>query len=200
MQLRNTDSVQNSFGYTTLNSLLLVMPAGAYAGTLQLIVPWLCYKYTGLRSWAIFGCQMLTTLAALLLWLLPRNQTGALLFACYILPSVGGGYAVLMGLALANTAGYTKRTVASSGIYIGYCLGNFVGPLVFKPQDAPRYEPGFIVTFVTAVLAGLLALVYRYWCVAVNNKRDKSGTLEGFEHAYEDDLTDRKNPQFRYIL
>ncbi|KAJ4322633.1 hypothetical protein N0V94_002286 [Neodidymelliopsis sp. IMI 364377] len=190
----------NSFGFSTLNSLLLVMPAGAYAGTLQLVVPYLCYKYTGLRSWAIFACQLGTTLAALLLWLLPRSATGALLFACYILPSVGGGYAVLMGLALANTAGYTKRTVASSGIYIGYCLGNFVGPLVFKPQDSPRYEPGFIVTFVTAIVAGLLALVYRYWCVVVNKKRDRTGTLEGFEHAYEDDLTDRKNPQFRYIL
>ncbi|KAL6708927.1 hypothetical protein ACN47E_002334 [Coniothyrium glycines] len=190
----------NSFGFTTLNSLLLVMPAGAYAGTLQLIVPWLCYKYTGLRSWSIFVCQMGTTLAALLLWLLPRHQTGALLFACYILPSVGGGYAVLMGLALANTAGYTKRTVASSGIYIGYCLGNFVGPLVFRTQDAPRYQLGFVVTFVTAVVAGLLAIVYRFWCVAVNSKRDKTGIFEGFEHAYEDDSTDRNNPQFRYIL
>lgn len=197
---KHTDLTQNSFGFSTLNSLLLVMPAGAYAGTLQLIVPWLCYKYTGIRSWAIFACQLGTTLAALLLWLLPMRATGGLLFACYILPSVGGGYAVLMGLALANTAGYTKRTVASSGIYIGYCLGNFVGPLIFKPQDAPRYEPGFIITFVTAVVAGLLALVYRYWCIMVNKKRDKTGTLEGFEHAYEDDLTDRKNAQFRYIL
>jgi F0F1-type ATP synthase membrane subunit c/vacuolar-type H+-ATPase subunit K len=105
-----------------------------------------------------------------------------------------------MGQALANTAGCTKRTVASSGIYIGYCLGNFVGPLVFKPQDAPRYEPRFIITFVTAVVAGLLALVYRYWCVAVDSKRGKSGTLEGFGHTYEDDLTDRKNPQSHYIL
>jgi MFS family permease len=129
------------------------------------------------------------TLTALLLWLLPRHQAGALLVACYILPSVGGGYAALMGQALANTAGYTKRTVASSGIYIGYCSGNFVGPLIFKPQDAPRYEPCFIVTFVTAIVADLLALVYRYWRVIVDNKRDKSGTLEGFEHAYEDDRT-----------
>jgi|TARA_R110002003_G_scaffold112_11_gene9632 MFS family permease len=190
----------NSFGFTTLNSLLLVMPAGAYGGTIQLIVPWVCYKWTGLRSWMIFACQMGTTLAALLLWLLPRSQKGALLFACYILPSVGGGYAVLMGLGLANTAGYTKRTVASSGIYIGYCLGNFVGPLLFKPQDAPGYAPGFIATFATAIAAGLLAVVYRFWCVMINNKRDKTGVMEGFEHAYEDDSTDKKNPQFRYIL
>jgi hypothetical protein len=190
----------NSFGFTTLQSLLLTAPAGAYAGTLQLLVPWLCYKYAGLRTWAIFVCQLGTTLAALLLWQLPLRQTGALLFACYILPSVGAGYAVLMGLALANTAGYTKRSVTSSGIYIGYCLGNFIGPLLFKPQDAPRYAPGFIVVSVTAIAAGLLALVYRFWCIAVNKKRDKTGVLEGFEHAYEDDSTDRKNPQFRYIL
>lgn len=189
-----------SFGFSPLNSLLLVMPSGAYAGTIQLLVPYLCYKYTGLRSYAIFICQMGTTLAALLLWLLPRSSRGALLFAVYILPSVGGGYAVLMGLGLANTAGYTKRTVMSSGIYIGYCLGNFVGPLIFRPQDAPGYRLGFIVTSVTAIAAGLLALVYRFWCVAVNNKRDRTGVLEGFEHAYEDDSTDRKNPQFRYIL
>ncbi|KAF2820572.1 MFS general substrate transporter [Ophiobolus disseminans] len=187
----------NSFGFTTLKSLLLTMPAGAFAGTLQLVVPYICYKYTGLRSYMIFACQLGTTLASLLLWQLPRNQKGALLFACYILPSIGGGYAVLMGLGLANTAGYTKRTVASSGIYIGYCLGNFVGPLLFKPKDAPKYAPGFIVVFVTALIAGFLALAYRFWCVAINNKRDKTGVMEGFEHAYEDDSTDKKNPQFR---
>ncbi|KAF2463898.1 MFS general substrate transporter [Lindgomyces ingoldianus] len=190
----------DSFGFSTLNSLLLVMPAGAYAGTLQLVAPYLCYKYSGLRSWLVFACQVGTTVAALLLWLLPKSETGALLFACYILPSVGGGYAALMGLQIANTAGYTKRSIASSGIYIGYCLGNFVGPLVFKPADAPRYIPGFIVVTVTAIVAGLLALVYRFLCVWENRRRDRAGIMEGFEHAYEDDLTDKKNPQFRYTL
>lgn len=29
----------NSFGFTTLNSLLFVIPAGVYAGTLQLVAP-----------------------------------------------------------------------------------------------------------------------------------------------------------------
>lgn len=115
--------VINGFGFSLLNSLLLLMPAGFYAGTMQLIFPYLAYKYSNLRSYLVFIAQMGTTLAALLLWLLPRGATGALLFGCYILPSVGAGYAVLMGLQLANTAGYTKRSLASSGLYIGYCLG-----------------------------------------------------------------------------
>lgn len=113
----------NGFGFSTLNSLLLTMPAGAYGGTVQLLMPYLAYKFKNCRTWIVFGAQMGTTLAALLLWLLPRSAKGALLFAAYILPSVGGGYAVLMGLQIANTSGYTKRSIASSGLYIGYCLG-----------------------------------------------------------------------------
>jgi hypothetical protein len=128
----------------------------------------------------------------LLRWALSSLRCFSGFFAVYILPSVGGGYAVLMGLQIANTAGYTKRSVASSGLYIGYCLGNFVGPLCFKKGDAPRFEPGFIVVVVTSIIAGLLALVYRGLCMWSNSKRDKSGTTEGFDHAYEDDLTDKK--------
>ncbi|KAJ0331533.1 hypothetical protein COL5a_002195 [Colletotrichum fioriniae] len=190
----------NGFGFSTLNSLLLTMPAGAYGGTVQLLMPYLAYKFKNCRTWIVFGAQMGTTLAALLLWLLPRSAKGALLFAAYILPSVGGGYAVLMGLQIANTSGYTKRSIASSGLYIGYCLGNFVGPLVFRKEDAPNYAPGFIVVVITSLAAGVLGLVYRFVCIWYNNKRDKAGIMEGFDHAYEDDLTDMKNPQFRYIL
>lgn len=139
------------------------------------------------------------------------------MFGCYILASFGGAYAVLMGLQIANTAGYTKRSVTSSGIFVGYCLGkeagsdtvatlltallgNFVGPLLFKPQDAPAYGPGFVAVLATAIAAAALAIVYRYVCIWENRRRDKSGTMEGFDNAYDDDLTDMKNPQFRYTL
>ncbi|KAK7217741.1 hypothetical protein V2G26_005744 [Clonostachys chloroleuca] len=151
----------SNFGYSTLNSLLLSMPAGVVIGTI--------------------------------------DEKGGLLFACYILATFGGGYAVLMGLQIANTAGYTKRSVTSSGVFFGYCLGNFVGPMVFKNSDAPGYAPGFIVTVVTSIAASVLAIVYRYVCIWENGRRDKSGVGEGFDHAYEDDLTDMKNPQIRYI-
>lgn len=70
--------------------------------------------------------------------------------------------------------------------------GNLVGPLCFKPDDAPRYPKGFIVVVVTAIAAGMLAMIYRCICLYINRKRDKSGVMEGFEHAYEDDLTDVK--------
>ena len=51
-----------------------------------------------------------------------------LLLAVYILASYGGGYAVLMSMQIANTAGYTKRSVSSSGMFVGYCLGTCSTP------------------------------------------------------------------------
>ncbi|KAJ5813008.1 hypothetical protein N7447_010031 [Penicillium robsamsonii] len=197
-----TPIIINSFGFDTLNSLLLVMPQGFLAGSYQLLGPYLAYRFdgSGVRAWVVFGAQMITTLAALLLIVLPLDATGGMLFACYLLPAVGGGYAVLMGLQIANIAGYTKRSIASSGLYIGYCLGNFTGPLMFKEIDAPRYVPGFIVVVVTSFVAGVTVLIYRFVCVRENRKRDQSGTAEGYANAYQDDLTDKTNPQFRYIL
>jgi hypothetical protein len=70
--------------------------------------------------------------------------------------------------------------------------GNFAAPQVFRAQDAPRYTLGFIVVLVTAIIAGIIILIYRFICAHENRRRDASGTSEAFEHAYEDDLTDNK--------
>jgi hypothetical protein len=80
------------------------------------------------------------------------------------------------------------------------CSGNFLGPLLFKPQDAPVYASGFVSVLATSAAAMVLAIAYRYVCIHDNRKRDETGVMEGFDHAFDDDVTDMKNPQFRYIL
>jgi hypothetical protein len=119
-----TPIIINGFGFTGLNSLLLTMPAGFVSGTIELLAPLAAYKIPRARTYIIAICAMGTVMASLLLWLLPRSAKGGLLFGVYFLPSFGGAYAVTMGLQIANTAGYTKRSVTSSGIFVGYCLGN----------------------------------------------------------------------------
>lgn len=52
---------------------------------------------------------------------------------------------------------------------------------------------------ITAIITSALIIVYRYLCIWENKKRDKMGA-EAFDNAYQDDLTDKKNPQFRYEL
>ena len=93
----------------------------------------------------MFVCQLSTILASLLLWLLPRDAKGGLLYGVFTLASFGGGYAVLMGMQIANTAGYTKRSVSSSGLFVGYCLGMFSCLPRASPCLAPQgpLEPSF---------------------------------------------------------
>lgn len=63
--------------------------------------------------------------------------------------------------------------------------------MVFEEKDTPRYIPGFVVVIVTSAVAALLVIVYRYVCIWDNKKRDKAGTEEGFDNAYQDDFTDK---------
>ena len=111
------------FGFGTLESLLLIMPAGFVAGSIILASTYASYKLPRSRIWIVVVSEMITLLSALLLWQLPRSALGGLLYAVYTLAGFTGGFGVLMGLSIGNAAGYTKRQVSSSGIYIGYCLG-----------------------------------------------------------------------------
>jgi MFS family permease len=206
-----------SLGFTPLESLLLLAPAGFLIGTSALVVSWIAMRTNGLRCYLIIGCQFVSLVAALLLWQIPQTNTGVRLFAVYLLPVYACGYAVQMAMVVGNCAGYTKRSLSSSGVFVGYCLGmprphvhykqqpanmilgNFVGPLVFLAEEAPRYNTGWIVTVVSVCMTAALIMLYRLVCMWENKRRDVNGA-EAFDHANEDDLTDKKNMQFRYML
>ncbi|EON61054.1 hypothetical protein W97_00265 [Coniosporium apollinis CBS 100218] len=193
-----TPIVVQGFGFNALNSLLLTMPAGFVTGCIELGAAYAAYKFKNKRCIIMLCCQVPTVVSSILQWQLPRSNKGGLLFATYILASFGGTYCVLLGVVMANAAGYTKRTLNAAGVFIGYCVGNIIGPLVFNSKDAPAYAPAFIAVLATALATMVLIAVYWYLAVMENKKRDASGIPEGFDHAYEDDLTDKKNPQFRY--
>jgi predicted MFS family arabinose efflux permease len=75
-----TPIIIHDLGFSGLNSLLLVMPAGAIIGTIELGAPYIAYKFKGWRSWlvAITVCGTIT--ASFILWLLPQSHTGPRLF------------------------------------------------------------------------------------------------------------------------
>lgn len=116
----------SGFGFSQFSSLLLVIPLSFLSGLGQLLSTFLAGKVQGSRSYIMAFCQIGPIVGALLSWNLPRSEKGGLLFATYILVGYASTYAVLMGLQLANTAGYTKRSLASAGIFLGYCLGELV--------------------------------------------------------------------------
>lgn len=68
----------------------------------------------------------------------------------------------MMGAVYANTGGYTKKMVVYALSYIGYSVGNIVGPLTFTSDQAPRYTGGVIAMLTCYCIALFLILIYRY--------------------------------------
>lgn len=116
-----TPIIIESFGFGLLNTLLLLIPLGAAGAILILGASYTAYKVKNSRTLVMFFCELLVIMSCLILW--RCESKGARLFAVYMLTAFSAAWAVGMGLSIANSAGYTKRVVASSAVYVGYCLG-----------------------------------------------------------------------------
>lgn len=79
-----------------------------------------------------------------------------------------------------------------------FCLGNILGPLTFRDQDAPQYIPAKITIFVTNAIAIVLSFILLSYYMWENNRRDKItiGTPHR-ENVEFMDLTDLENLEFR---
>lgn len=92
--------------------------------------------------------MMITTTSAsmvgmILIWKLDAgNQAGQLTGL-----TLGAVFAVNIPMSLSlissNVAGFTKRSVINSLVFIAYCLGNIVGPQFFYASEEPNYPVSF---------------------------------------------------------
>lgn len=49
----------------------------------------------------------------------------------YLINFFSSAWVQCIGLGTSNVAGHTKKSVYAAGTFIGYSLGNVVGPLMF---------------------------------------------------------------------
>jgi hypothetical protein len=124
-----------------------------------------------------------------------------------------------------NVAGQTKKSVAVSLNFIAWSVGNAVGkisqpslhpttqtnspplgPQVFRSNNAPRYFIAFSTHMGCYVLLLLVIIFLRFYLTRLNKQRDAAaaaGVREADDkrniHAFED-LTDKENPNFRYVF
>ncbi|PCH05630.1 Major facilitator superfamily domain, general substrate transporter [Penicillium occitanis (nom. inval.)] len=161
----------NGMGFSTFQSLLLNIPIGALA--------FICILGSG--------------------WQLPNSQRAARIAGFYLINFFSSAWVQCIAMGTSNIAGHTKKATMAAGTFIGYSLGNIIGPLTFNAKDAPRYDPGFRATVICFAICFVLAQVFRALMYAQNRRRDtKYGAPTG-EHGL-DDLTDVENKSFRYPL
>ncbi|GAB7329172.1 hypothetical protein MBLNU13_g00993t1 [Cladosporium sp. NU13] len=113
---------------------------------------------------------------------------------------------MVISLISRNIAGQTKKSTCLTMTFVGWAAGNMAAPQIFQAKDAPRYTHGFIAHMVIYGVYIGLVLLTRAILMRRNNQKEKlmresaaSGTDISHDLAFQD-LTDRENPNFRYVF
>ncbi|KAL2847507.1 fungal-specific transcription factor domain-containing protein [Aspergillus pseudoustus] len=177
----------NNLGFSPVNTSLLNMPTGVMSTLSAFVFSWIAAKWDNRRCLVTMVASCVPAIGAIIVYTLPRTNIGGQMVGIYLLYTYFGPYVVGISMSQANTAGNTKKTVQYSILYIGYAVGNLIGPQTFRESQAPAYTGGF-----AAMLACYCACVFLigiYWLVAVTLNRRRTDGVAAEDEA---DVVDAK--------
>ncbi|KAJ5209300.1 hypothetical protein N7449_003679 [Penicillium cf. viridicatum] len=201
-----TSIITAGFGFTDLKALIMQMPQGAAQIVFLLITS---ITATFIPSSRILGMCLNTVISIvglILIWKLnPDDQAGRMVGL-----TLAVVYAINLPISLSivtsNVAGFSKKSVVSSLLFIAYCVGNIVGPQFFLASEEPSYPTGIKASMSGLILSLFFLLCLYSYYTWENRRRDRLyGSLEQITVGAElqDELsnkTDREIESFRYLL
>lgn len=191
----------SNLGFSSVDASLLSMPTGVMSTISAFVFSYLGVRWNNRRCLVTVAACIVPIIGTAVVYAVDRGNVGGQMAGIYLLYTYFGPYVVGIGLAQANTAGNTKKTVVFAILYIGYAVGNLIGPQTFRADQAPAYTGGVIAMIICyCVCIGLICL---YWAVCVwNNKRIAAGgERRGSVADVMDDLmdqTDFEQEGFKY--
>ncbi|POY76536.1 hypothetical protein BMF94_0377 [Rhodotorula taiwanensis] len=226
-----------SFGYTSLQTLALSIPAGVFTAVFIYIFTFLASRWRNSLTYLLPISCIPVIIGAALIQGASWSHRGVPLFGNYLLATFGshltslhisGGptaYVLLLAISTANVAGSTKKAISSGSIFVGYCVGNIIGPYTVNISERDKKFRGtWIALYCSLGIVCVCSLLLRYILVRENRKRDAAEALsapaipavgtsnehaekasigEGQPDSFQDereDLTDLQNRSFRYTL
>jgi hypothetical protein len=126
------------------------------------------------------------------------SNAGGMLIAFYCTQFFLAEGNMIISLVTRNIAGRTKKGITMALLFIGWAVGNLIAPQIFRTSDAPRYLHGFLAHIVIYAVYVALVVVTRLVLVARNRSKDQQSSGTFYDFAF-NDLTDRENPNFRYV-
>ncbi|RSH95742.1 hypothetical protein EHS25_000834 [Saitozyma podzolica] len=197
--------INQAFGFSVSDAQLLQMPLGNFQVLLYMSSAWLAHRYMQSIYTLLAMCIPNIVGTIVLLTVTPSQSTrGGLLVAFYIMQSYQAQTPLYYQLCSRNVAGHTKRVFAYAAVFTANGVGNAISSQLFQAQWAPRYMPtlyihlGLYAAMIVMLLSTRLLLVTRNR--TRDARRDSGEVVETSHlHAFED-LTDKQNPDFRYML
>ncbi|CAA7259541.1 unnamed protein product [Cyclocybe aegerita] len=207
--------ILKAFGFTQLQTYLLAIAQGVIIMLFLFSAAYLSKQYNQ-RLLLAFIYTLPNVAGTIVFLCVPTSEKTkvGLLLAFYCTQGFGAVAVLNLAVMSGNVAGRTKQAVASTLVFVAWAVGNAVGPQVFRETEAPRYVKAFVAHIVMYGIQLATIFLLRLHLMRQNIlKRRAQGIVvgekasdEGIEadehiehrHAF-DDLTDRENPDFRYV-
>ncbi|KAG2226515.1 hypothetical protein INT45_014259, partial [Circinella minor] len=188
-----------------MESILLNIPTGVTAILLVLLSVYLSRRFDSNSYVGAFMC-CITFIGVLLLTVLPE---GVYMLIGIFLSNIGSVSTLVLSSISNNVSGYTKIVFYNGSYLIAFCLGNFLGPLLIFPHEAPRYLTGMSIYMASMLISAILFLYARWTCVRDNRYRQQlnaenkipseqqtTSTIDKNQQG--GDLTDKQDLRFMY--
>ncbi|KAK5165691.1 uncharacterized protein LTR77_008614 [Saxophila tyrrhenica] len=193
-------TIIRQFGFDSKTTALLQIPSGVISMISISSATYLAGRYN-MRGIQIISLLIPGALGGCLMAFVD-SKLGKLM-GNYLTNVIGSSLPLMYSWVAANYAGHTKKVTMNAFLLISFCVGNIIGPLTFTEKSAPEYIPAKITIIVTCLVAVALTLALQAYYIFENRKRAKmirQGMVEHLEDIEFADITDRKNPEFKYRL
>ena len=200
--------IVSTFGWTPLHSILWQFPLGGLCLVAILLTGYLGSRFRNVRLLMLVLCCLPVMAGCAMIWKSEWTYHAAVPVAGYtITGTFGAVVSLVITVGMSNVAGHTKKSFMAATIFMAYCVGNIVGPLLVRSQSRARHYPelwtGLIICYsICVAAAATLGFILR----RENAKRDAAlAAAGGVEDEQERDklafmdLTDKENPYFRYV-
>ncbi|KAH8596305.1 major facilitator superfamily domain-containing protein [Bisporella sp. PMI_857] len=203
----------SSFGFSLLQTQLLNIAQGGVT-ILVMVGGATLAQTTGQTVWVMHTWTIPPIIGTAIIYSIrPTHSTRVgLLVAFYCTQFFLAQGNLVFSLISRNVAGQTKKSTTLAMTFIGWAAGNMTAPQIFQQGDAPRYRKGFTAHFCLYVLFNIFLVILRVLLTRRNTAKrvavanalaievaQQSDEKITHSHAFED-LTDKENPDFRYVV
>ncbi|KIY43647.1 MFS general substrate transporter [Fistulina hepatica ATCC 64428] len=193
--------IVNGFGFNEFQTTLMQIPYGVII-VLFIVVAMFGNERMPKNSRTIM--MVLTNIPTVVGFALIAfvNNRGVQLFGYWITGASNATFVVGLSLVSGNVGGQTKKAIASAAVFLGVAAGNITGPFLFFASQAPTYRTGIIACLCSRALEIVIIIIFRFlfmWCNHKRDKRDAEGVNYDVNELAAQDLSDWKNPAFRYV-
>lgn len=134
--------IVSTFGYSALESILFQFPLGAICAIGIPLAGWLSMKFKNIRIILLLLCTLPVIAGFAIIW---RSEWGSRPVAPVVGYSLIGFFGPVVSLTVTlgagNVAGETKKSFMASAVFVAYCVGNIVGPLMIRSQTRAQHYP-----------------------------------------------------------